>query len=443
MQFNSIEFLFCFLPLFLAVYYLCPHTWRNAVLSLGSLVFLALNSEGHYWWLAFLCGLIVVTFAVGRGIAKGRRRYLLLVGLLLLAGPLVFFRLFKTGLIMPLGYSFYALQMAAYLIDVFRCRVVAEDSLVRYGVQILMFPKLLSGPLMNPADLQRQAWGRGYLPERFSDGLNEFIIGLGLKVLLADRLGGIWAQACVFGYDSISTPFAWMALAAYGLQLYFDFWGYSLMAKGLGGMLGFELPENFRSPYAAKSVSEFYRRWHISLGAWFRDYIYIPMGGSRCGKWRNVRNLAVVWLLTGLWHGFGAGYLIWAGFLLVFLAIEKLFLGKVLDRSHVLSHIYLVGVILLSWLPFAVGEPAQMVCYLGRLFGFSGAAMNPFDFVIWGRKYIWLLIAGILMATPLPGILGNKLKNKRGTGTLLFVLFWAAVYFISTGSQDPFVYFQF
>ena len=443
MQFNSIEFLFCFLPSFLAVYYLCPAAWRNGVLSLGSLAFFSLNCGDQYWWLAFLAGMILVTFAFGRWTANGCRKWLLAAGLLILTVPLAFFRLYKTGLIMPLGYSFYALQMAAYLVDVFRGKVNAEVSLVRYSAGILMFPKLLSGPLMNPADLQRQAWGRGYLPATFSHGLEEFIVGLALKVLLADRLGGIWAQAGVFGYDSISTPFAWMALVAYALRLYFDFWGYSMMARGLGGMLGFELPENFKTPYASKSVSEFYRRWHITLGAWFRDYIYIPMGGSRCSKWRNVVNLAVVWLLTGLWHGFGGSYLIWAGFLLVFIVIEKLFLGKYLERSRVISHIYLVTVILLSWLPFAVGAPGQMISYLGRLFGFSGVAMNPMDFVIWGRKYVWLLLAGAVMATPLPSVIGRNVKDKKGVGALLFGLFWTAVYFISTSSQDPFVYFKF
>lgn len=443
MQFNSIEFIFCFLPAFLAAYYLCPHKCRNAVLSLGSLLFLAFNCGGNYWWLAFLCLLIAVTFALGKGMANGRRKWLLVMGLLLVTAPLVFFRLFKAGLIMPLGYSFYALQMTAYLVDAHRGRIPAEGSLIRYAAQILMFPKLLSGPLMQPADLQRQTWGRGYLPEKFSRGLVMFILGLGLKVLLADRLGGIWAQAGVFGYDSISTPFAWMALVAYGLRLYFDFWGYSLMAMGLGGMLGFELPENFRSPYASKSVSEFYRRWHISLGTWFREYIYIPMGGSRCGKWRNIANLATVWLLTGLWHGFGVSYLLWAGWLLVFIVLEKLWLGKYLQRSRVISHIYLLAVILLSWMPFAVGDPGQILCYLGRLFGFSGAAMNPMDFVIWGKKYVWLLIAGVAMATPLPALVAGKLKDKRGVGILLFVLFWVVIYFISTSTQDPFVYFQF
>ena len=443
MQFNSIEFIFCFMPAFLAVYYLCPLSWRNGLLSLGSLAFLAFNCGGRYWWLAFLCGMIVITFMLARWLANRSRKWLLIGGLLVLTVPLVFFRLYQSGLIMPLGYSFYALQMVAYLVDVYRGKVDAEDSLVRYSAQILMFPKLLSGPLMSPGDLRRQTWGRGYLPATFSCGLEEFIIGLGLKVLLADRLGGIWAQAGVFGYDSISTAFAWMALISYALRLYFDFWGYSMMAMGLGRMLGFELPENFRTPYAAKSVSEFYRRWHITLGAWFRDYIYIPMGGSRCSKWRNVVNLAVVWLLTGLWHGFGGSYLIWAGFLLVFIVIEKLFLGKFLERSRVISHIYLVFVILLSWLPFAAGAPAQMISYLGRLFGFSGAAMNPMDYVIWGRKYVWLLITGVLMATPLPSVIGRKLKDKRGVGILLFGLFWVAVYFVSTSSQDPFVYFQF
>lgn len=443
MQFNSIEFIFYFLPAFLAIYYIVPVSWRNAVLTVGSLMFLAFNCSGSYWWLAFLAGMTVVTWAVGKLVCGGRRKWLLVLGLILLGGVLVFFRTSKGSLILPLGLSFYSLQMAAYMIDCYRGKLEQPGDLLQYATQIMMFPKLISGPLMNPSEIRRQVWGRGYLPEHFHRGLQELILGLGLKVLLADRLGGLWSQAAVFGYESISTPFAWMALIAFALQLYYDFWGYSLMAMGLGRMLGFDLPRNFHTPYASKTVSEFYRRWHMSLGGWFKDYVYFPMGGSRCGKWRVILNLAVVWLLTGLWHGFGVNYLLWAGILFFCIANEKLWLGKLMNRSHVVCHVYVIFAILMSWLPFAAGDPAQTAAYLGRLFAFAGETLNPRDYLIWGRRYIWLLLGGLTMATPLPMYLWERIKDKWWVDAVLFAVFWIVIYFVSTSAQDPFVYFQY
>lgn len=443
MQFNSIEFIFCFLPAFLAIYYIVPAGWRNAVLCVGSLAFLAFNCEGNYWWLAFLAVMTVITWYAGILVHNSKRKWLLILTLVLLGGVLVFFRTSQGSLILPLGLSFYSLQMAAYMIDCYRGKVETTPNIVHYGTQILMFPKLMSGPLVSPREIQQQVWGRGYLPESFHSGLHELILGLGLKVLLADRLGGLWNQAGIFGYESISTPFAWMALVAFALQLYFDFWGYSLMAMGLGKMLGFELPENFHAPYASKTVSEFYRRWHMSLGNWFKDYVYFPMGGSRCSKWRTILNLAVVWLLTGLWHGFGVNYLIWAGILFFCIANEKLWLGKFMGRSKVLCHFYVVFAILMSWLPFAAADLSQVVCFMGRLFGFAGETLNPRDYLLWGRRYVGLMAAGLALATPLPQYVWNRIKDKWWTDILLFAVFWVVMYFIATSSQDPFVYFKY
>ena len=443
MQFNSIEFLFYFLPAFLAIYYIVPQGWRNGTLCLGSLLFLGFNCDGNYWWLGFLTAMTLFTWLVGRWVVGGRRKWLLAVGLTLLASVLVFFRTSKGSLILPLGLSFYSLQMAAFMIDSHRGELGVQPDLLQYATQIMMLPKLMSGPLVVPRDIHRQVCHRLYLPETFSLGLKELILGLSLKVLLADRLGGLWGQAGVFGYESISTPFAWMALVAFALQLYFDFWGYSLMAMGVGRMLGFSLPVNFQSPYGARTVSEFYRRWHMSLGNWFKEYIYFPMGGSRCGKWRTVLNLAVVWVLTGLWHGFGVNYLLWAGILFFCIANEKLWLGQWMNRSKVVCHVYVIFAILMSWLPFAAGEPGAILGYLGRLFGFAGETLNPMDFVIWGKRYIWLLLGGVAMATPVPILLWDRVKNRWWMDVLLFLLFWVVVYFIATSSQDPFVYFQY
>jgi alginate O-acetyltransferase complex protein AlgI len=306
-----------------------------------------------------------------------------------------------------------------------------------------MFPKLLSGPLMQPASLQRQVNKPSISIHNVHSGLQELILGLGLKVLLANRIGSLWAQAGVIGYESISTPFAWMSLVAFAMELYFDFWGYSLMAMGIGQMLGFRLPENFRDPYASKSVGEFWRRWHASLGAWFRVNIYFPLGGNRKGNVRTIFNLFVVWLFTGIWHGIGGNYLVWAMFLLLLIINERLWLGKLLKKSHVICHVYTVFAILVSWLPFAVGDWNQMLMFAGRLFGFAGETLNPNDFMIWGKEYLWLLVGGVICATPLPRAIWNKIKDHTLTDIILFALFWIVVYFIVTSAQDPFMYFQY
>ena len=344
---------------------------------------------------------------------------------------------------MPLGISFYLFQMAAYLADVYRCKIQPENNLIVYSGKLLMFPKLLSGPLADPKELSGQEADWDHPTEKLHRGLQELVLGLCMKVLIADRLAGLWSQVGVIGYESISAPFAWMALLSFCLRLYLDFWGYSLMAMGLGRIIGFDLPKNFDDPYTSKSVSEFYRRWHVTLGAWFRNYIYIPLGGNRKGTLRTLLNLAAVWLLTGLWHGVGPGYLIWAGILLFFIVNERLWLGKLLEKAGFLAHIYTVFAILFSWIPFAIGDTMQMVIFAGRLFGQLGTTLNPLDFWIWGKEYMALLGIGVLLATGLPGKLWEKIREKKIADVLVFLLFWVVVYGIATMEQSSFFYFQY
>ena len=441
MQFNSVQFIFGFLPLFLIIYYLAPEKWRNGILLFGSIAFLEL--AGSTWHVMMLVILTMLTFLEGAVLARNKSKWLLTLVLAIRFGCLGFFKYYRGGRMLPPGLSFYLFQMTAYLVDVYRSKMPTEYNLVRYSTQIMMFHKLLSGPLMNPAVLQRQTWGRGYLYRDVYRGIQEFVIGLSLKALLADRMAGLWNQAGVIGYESISPLFAWMALLAYALRLYFDFFGYSLMAIGVGRMLGFELPKNFDNPYASKTVSEFYRRWHMTLGGWFRDYLYIPLGGSRKGTVRTIVNLSVVWLATGIWHGIGGNDLVWAGFLLALIILEKLLIGKKLQKSKILCHIYTPVVILLSWVPFAVGDFAKMKTYLGRLIGLCGKTLNPMDFVTIGRPYWLLLIAGIFFATPLPGKIWRRLRNSPAGMAITVVLFWLVVFFLTTAKQDPFMYFQY
>jgi alginate O-acetyltransferase complex protein AlgI len=443
MQFNSIDFLFYFLPIFLMVYYILPDRLRNFVLIIGSLAFYAQAGSNKPLIMGLLIGSTLVTFFIAWLLEKVRSGWLLAFSLCAMAGVLMFFKLYNEGRLLPAGLSFYLFQLAAYLICVYRQQIHADRNILAFGAQTVMFPKLLSGPLMEPASLQEQVKKPNISMHNIHDGLQQLILGLGLKVLLANRLGSLWAQSSVVGYESISTPFAWMSLVAYAMQLYFDFWGYSLMAMGIGQMLGFKLPENFRDPYASRSVGEFWRRWHASLGAWFRVNIYFPMGGSRKGNLRTVFNLLVVWAFTGIWHGIGGNYLIWAAFLVFLIINERFWLGKLLKKTYVLCHVYTVLAILLSWLPFAVGDWDQMVMYLGRLFGTAGQTLNPNDYIIWGQEYLKLLIAGVICATPLPRMVWNKIKNSFVADILMFVLFWVVVYFIVTSAQDPFMYFQY
>lgn len=443
MQFASAQFLFLYLPIFLAVYYLFPQKMRNGMLFLGGVAFYALGFDGSLWQTVLLLALITFTYIRGISLGKSPTKKALAWDLVCLLAVLSFFKLYAGGQYLAPGMSFFLFQMAAYLIEIYRQSIPNEQGLVYYGAQILLFPKLLSGPLCDPKELHRQFWGRGYLPEEFHEGLQQLILGLAMKTILADRLGGLWSQAGVIGYESISPIFAWLALICWSLRLYLDFFAYSTMAKGLGLMLGFHLPRNFADPYCAKTVSEFYRRWHRTLGLWFRHYIYIPLGGSRAGTLRTVCNLAVVWLLTGLWHGIGWGYLVWAGIVLCLIVLERLWLGKFLNQSRFLCHIYVPFVILLSWVPFALVSLPDTAVFYGRLFGLGGSAINPEDYLFWSKEYLPLILGGIALCTPWPERLWKKLRSHPLTDAALFFLFWAAVYFLSTGSQDPFLYFQF
>lgn len=442
MQFNSIPFLFYFLPVFLAVYYITPKRNRNFLMLCGSAVFYYFAVGRRWWCLGLLCGLTFLVFWAGQWLQLSRSKGLLGLCLIGLAALLIFFKCYAGGTLLPPGMSFYLFQMAAYLIDVFRRECPEERSFLRMGAQFMLFPKLLSGPLVQPKKLQMASRHPSFCANTFFHGLQELILGLAMKVLLADRLGGLWVQAGVAGYRGISTPLAWMSLVAFALRLYFDFYGYSLMAMGIGRMVGYHLPQNFRDPYGACSVSEFYRRWHITLGAWFREYMYIPLGGSRKGTARTLFNLAVVWAFTGFWHGVGGNYLLWAGFLFFLIAMEKLWLGKVLKAAPVLGHGYTVFMILLSWVPFAIGDWEKMLCFLGKLFA-QGTVVNPLDYQIIGAQYWPYLLAGVFFALPVSTKLLNKLRRTVWGDILLLGLLWAAVYCIATSAQSPFLYFQF
>ena len=352
-------------------------------------------------------------------------------------------------LVLPLGISFYTFQIVSYIIDVYRGTVPVETSFVNLGAYLCMFPQLIAGPIVVYSDVREALENRNLSIVNLDEGLKTFILGLGSKVILANQIGTLWNEVCMIGYESISTPLAWLGAVAYSMQLYFDFWGYSLMAIGLGKMLGFHMPTNFNHPYAARSVTDFWRRWHITLGAWFREYVYIPLGGNRKGRLKTLRNLFVVWFLVGFWHGADWNFILWGLLIFVLQVIEKNLLLPLLRKEHVLaklfSHAYMILYILISWTIFAISDFEQLRIYLARMFPFFGIGtpLNPTDFVKYLTTYAPLLLICLFFCTEYPKKLAEKLEQKVLNVGVSLAIFWYAVYYLSIGLNNPFLYFRF
>lgn len=443
MSFSNLYFIFAFLPVTLILYYAVPKRLKNYVLLFGSLLFYGLGS----WWQTGLLAADVVanyflsgTFA---GKNKPRRRLWFWSSVGANVAMLVWFKCQGT---IPVGISFYTFQMIAYLADVYRGTIDREESLLRFGTYLFFFPKLQEGPITRYDELSQNLRRPVCHAENLDAGFRMFVVGLAYKALLADKLAGLWNQLSVIGYDSVSTPMAWLGMFAYALQLYFDFSGYSLMAIGIGRMFGFSLPSNFLFPYCSTSVSEFYRRWHATLGRWFRDYVYIPLGGSRAGMARTIGNLLFVWLLTGLWHGMRWNFVLWGLSLFVLIALEKLFLRKWLEKFPMLGHLYVLFVIPLTWMLFANTNIVDIAVYFSRLFAVGGACTSVYacDWLEYGRAYAPYLLAGCVFL--LPGcekFLTEYKKYRLVTMTVLLVLFWMSVYSIHCSANNPFMYLQF
>lgn len=460
MVFNSIDFLFYFLPIFFLLYLLSPDKIKNATLLSGSLVFYAM---GEPYYLVLLILSVYINYYVGLALGKSnrynqfeykaetdlrdrrRKRRLLFAAVIGNIGVLAFFKLHVGDVSLPLGLSFYTFQVMSYLIDVYRGTIKREGSLLGFATYIIMFPKLISGPITDYEAVKEDLSERKITAEQLQEGLKLFALGLGLKVLLADRVGILWHEVQVTGFESISTGLAWLAAIAYSMKIYFDFYGYSLMAMGLGHMLGFSLPVNFQNPYAAKSVREFYRRWHMTLGGWFCKYVYIPLGGSRGGEVQTVRNLLIVWVLTALWHGTTANFLLWGILLWICIVLErqvqKLGIGK---RLSLLPHLYLWVMIPVSWMCFAITDTADLTVYLGRMFGATeGIYVRVGDWQTALGNYGILLIVAVLCCTPLLEKVYHKLKKHLLGSILLAVLFWVCVHRIVQEGNNPFMYFRF
>lgn len=471
MVFSSLTFLFAFLPIFLILYYCSPAKYRNGLLFTGSLVFYGI---GEPLYLCLIICSVLVNLGIGLFIDRSERlsgkRLWLITGLLYNFGLLFFFKytnffleningvlrlchsstqLKLLELTLPLGISFYTFQIVSYIVDVYRGKVKADHSVISLGAYLCMFPQLIAGPIVVYSDIRRELHERTITIHNLDDGLKTFILGLGFKVLLANRVGTLWNEVCTIGFESISTPLAWLGSLAYSMQLYFDFCGYSLMAIGLGKMLGFTIPENFHHPYLSRSVTDFWRRWHITLGAWFREYVYIPLGGNRKGRIRTIVNLGIVWLLTGFWHGAAWNFILWGVFIFLLEILEKNLLLPVLNHksiaAHIFSHIYMILYILVSWTIFAISDFNQLAMYLARMFPFFGMGhtLNSYDFVKYLTDYGVLLICCILFCTAGPENLYHRFKNKLGGIAIALIIFWYSVYYLAIGMNNPFLYFRF
>ena len=461
MSFSDLTFLFYFLPLFFAVYYLVPFRFKNTVLVLGSAAFYFLGAGARD---ALLLGASVLFhYFLARamdGKSVRTRKALLLLGLCVDLFGLVYFKYAAfllenlgklTGqtfslvqLALPLGVSFYLFQSAGYLIDVYR-GAQAESNLIDFSAFVLAFPQLTMGPILRYNEWRGALKERTIAREDIFLGFECFAVGLCFKVLLADQLAPLWASLERIGYGYLSSPLAWLGAASYSLQLYFDFSGYSLMAMGLGQMLGLRVPRNFDLPYTARSVSEFYRRWHITLGTWFRDYLYIPLGGSRRGKARTALALTVVWVFTGLWHGASWNFVLWGVMLLAFILLEKFCIGGFLKEHKFLSHLYLLFVIPQTWVVFRITRLSDIVAYFSRLFPFFGthSAVSAQDALKLLSSYWWLLLLSVLFCLPQPRRFYEKHRGTLLIDLPLFALFWVCVYFIATSTGNAFLYSRF
>ncbi|MGN0166158.1 MAG: MBOAT family O-acyltransferase [Lachnospiraceae bacterium] len=466
MVFSEIPFLFYFLPLFLICYFISPARFKNLVLLIFSLFFYAWG-EPVYILLLLLSS--VVDYINGRALEhfKGKRRKQLLflcVSIIVNVGLMGIFKyaglfittinsVFGTGikdpeLALPLGISFFTFQTMSYSIDVYRGQVKAEHNFLRYMTYVCMFPQLVAGPIVRYEDISKELKERKVTWQDFQDGTVRFLMGLFKKVLIANQVGSLWDY--ILALDERSFAMAWLGLLAFSLQIYFDFSGYSDMAIGLGRMMGFHYPENFNYPYICTSITDFWRRWHMTLSGWFRDYVYIPLGGNRKGKARQILNIAIVWALTGFWHGAAWTFLLWGVYFGIVLIIEKLTrLPEHMPAA--LRHVYSLVIVMLGWMIFAVEDIRELGRYASQVFGFGAGGFADKAFLYQAGNYSVILIAGVILSTPVFKKVRNFAENGKTAGAVLsaigacvgIILVAVCIAMLVADSYNPFLYFRF
>ncbi len=473
MVFSSILFLFRFLPIALFMYFIAPGKMKNLVLFLLSLFFYAWGEPVYVVLMLFSTvvdythGLLVWRFKEQQ--QTGKARMAVLSSVIINLSLLCFFKysdflinninqllgtaISNLNLGLPIGISFYTFQTMSYTIDVYRGDAKVQKNIISFGTYVAMFPQLIAGPIVQYKTVDEQINNRKTTWESFSYGVIRFVTGLGKKVLLANNIGLLWEEIQALSVSgTLSAMTAWIGAVAYAFQIYFDFSGYSDMAIGLGSMFGFHFHENFDHPYESKSITEFWRRWHISLGTWFREYVYIPLGGNRKGKTVQIRNILVVWALTGIWHGASWNFMIWGLYFGILLIIEKLWLYRVLEKlPGVCRHIYTIILVLISWVIFAFDSINRGIVYIGKMFGADGMVFDDKSLYLLGSYGLLFLIL-IVGSTSLPqkaaGYIMERFRNIPVMQTVICNAFLLAVMilsiaFVVDASYNPFLYFRF
>ncbi|MCR5587447.1 MAG: MBOAT family protein [Lachnospiraceae bacterium] len=482
MVFSNIEFLYVFLPLVLICYVVAPRFLKNAVLLVFSLIFYAWDKPIYALLMIFS---IIMNYVFGLIVEKEKNKkktgkWALVVAVvlnLLLLGifkytsfvvstvnhisgsdvsainvtlPIVNKTIDLMHIALPIGISFYTFQAMSYVIDVYRGHTKANKSIVGFGTYISMFPQLIAGPIVRYKTVDKEIRERKETIEDFSEGIFRFTVGLGKKVLIANNVGALWDEIRVMENAELSTFTAWLGLFAFTLQIYFDFSGYSDMAIGLGRMFGFHFLENFDHPYESLSITEFWRRWHMSLGTWFKEYVYIPLGGNRHGMARQLVNIAIVWLLTGLWHGASWNFVIWGAYYAVLLLFEKVVLLKVLKKApKIISWIYTFLFVVLGWGIFSMSDMSHTKDYISALFFNAGKGLASKNGAFLALGSLILLVVGFIGSLSLPAKLANKISSKNENLKLILKIVFVVVVmvlctaFMVAGTYNPFLYFRF
>lgn len=455
MVFSSIEFIFFFLPIVLLAYYAVPIKLKNVILLIASLLFYGWGEPVYV--LLMLCSATVgYIFGIIIEKAEKGRKLALFLAIAINLAVLGFFKyadfiadilgLNRPDIPLPIGISFFTFQIMSYIVDIYRGEVKAQKKLINVLLYISLFPQLIAGPIVKYHDIEKQLENRAVNIDSYCSGMSRFMSGLFKKVLIANRVGLIWEQISSGNVADISLATAWLGATAYTIQIYFDFSGYSDMAIGIGKMLGFDFMENFNYPYISRSIREFWRRWHISLSTWFKEYLYIPLGGNRKGKIRTYINLLIVFFCTGLWHGASWNFVLWGLWHGLFSIIERLGLGKVLDKSKIISHIYTMLIVIIGFAIFAITDADTLRQYLGSMLLDSNGILvdNTFKFML--QNNFVILAAGIIFAMPFTA-LREKLNKYSAVNALkmlvYIVLFVACIAYLVSSSYNPFLYFRF
>lgn len=468
MVFSSLIFLFIFLPITLLVYYIVPRKFKNLALLIFSLIFYA---WGEPVYIVIMLFSTVFDYTNGILISKYREdknkaRTILILSMVINLGILAFFKyygffieningIFNLSLTaktlpLPVGISFYTFQTMSYTIDVYLNKIPVQKNIISFGAYVTMFPQLVAGPIVKYGEVAKQIDKRVETLDKFGEGAELFIVGLGKKVLLANNIGFLWTTIKAMPISDITVIGAWLGIIAFTFQIYFDFSGYSDMAIGLGKMLGFDFMQNFNYPYVSKSITEFWRRWHISLGSWFREYVYIPLGGNRVSIAKHLRNLFVVWFLTGLWHGASWNFIVWGLYFGVILVIEKNFLLKWLEKApKFIANIYTMILVIIGWVFFDVETLKGALDYIKVMFGFGNNPMIDSMTMYYLEANIGLIIVLIICSTSIPTKIIKFIKKKYTTAKLFVVpviytiILIVAVAYLVNETYNPFLYFRF